>query len=108
MRRPFRSLRVLGLVLFVLGAPAVTTAAPEGQMVWAVHISLAPVYFEPAEAPGIVTPFMLYYALHDALVEPMPGNPMAPSLAESWTASPDGLSYEFFLRKASSSTTATP
>jgi peptide/nickel transport system substrate-binding protein len=42
---------------------------------------------------------MLYYALHDALVKPMPDNPMAPSLAESWTVSPDGLSYEFVLRK---------
>src|SRR5919197_1798129 len=29
----------------------------------------------------------------------MPGNPMAPSLAESWSASPDGLAYEFVLRK---------
>src|SRR5919197_1427783 len=29
----------------------------------------------------------------------MPGNPMAPSLAESWSASPDGLTYEFVLRK---------
>jgi peptide/nickel transport system substrate-binding protein len=99
MRRPLRSLRVLALLLLVLGAPAAAFAAPEGQMVWAVHISLAPVYFEPAEAPGIVTPFMLYYALHDALVKPMPANAMTPSLAESWTAAPDGLSYEFVLRK---------
>src|SRR2546422_716997 len=37
--------------------------------------------------------------LHDALVKPMPGNPMAPSLAESWSASRDGLTYEFALRK---------
>jgi peptide/nickel transport system substrate-binding protein len=29
----------------------------------------------------------------------MPGNPMAPSLAESWTVSKDGLVYEFVLRK---------
>ncbi|MBM3220196.1 MAG: ABC transporter substrate-binding protein [Candidatus Rokubacteria bacterium] len=99
MRRILRSLRVLSLILLVLGAPAAASAAPEGQMVWAVHISLAPVYFEPAEAPGIITPFMLYYALHDALVKPMPGNAMTPSLAESWAAAPDGLSYEFVLRK---------
>jgi peptide/nickel transport system substrate-binding protein len=95
-----RTLAVLAFVLLAVSAPVgPAAAAPEGQMVWAVHISLAPVYFEPAEAPGIVTPFMLYYALHDALVKPMPGNTMAPSLAESWTASPDGLSYEFVLRK---------
>ena len=95
-----RSVTALALVL-ALGClpPAPAAAAPEGQMVWAVHISLAPVYFEPAEAPGIITPFMLYYALHDALVKPMPGNPMAPSLAESWAVSPDGLTYEFVLRK---------
>ena len=39
------------------------------------------------------------YALHDAMVKPMPGNAMAPSLAESWTVARDGLSYEFVLRK---------
>ena len=42
---------------------------------------------------------MTLYALHDALVKPMPGNPWAPSLAESWTASKDGLTHEFVLRK---------
>ena len=30
----------------------------------------------------------------------MPGNPWAPSLAESWTMSTDGLTYEFVLRKS--------
>jgi peptide/nickel transport system substrate-binding protein len=99
MRRLIRALGLLALVLLVLGTPAAATAAPEGQMVWAVHISLAPTYFDPAEVHGIITPFMVLYALHDALVKPMPGNPMAPSLAESWTASPDGLVYEFVLRK---------
>src|SRR5215467_10359647 len=42
---------------------------------------------------------MVLYILHDALVKPMPGNLNAPSLAESWTVSKDGLSYEFVLRK---------
>ena len=64
-------------------------------MTWGVHISLAPTWFDPAETPGIITPFMVLYALHDAMVKAMPGNPMAPSLAESWTVSPDGLTYEF-------------
>src|SRR5688572_33219131 len=100
MRRSITSRSVLACLLLavLLLGPAAAGAAPEGQMVWAVHISLAPVYFEPAEAPGLITPFMLYYALHDALVKPMPGNSMTPSLAESWTAAPDGLSYEFVLR----------
>jgi ABC-type transport system substrate-binding protein len=37
------------------------------------------------------------YGLHDALVKPMPGNLMTPSLAESWTVSPDQRTYEFKL-----------
>jgi peptide/nickel transport system substrate-binding protein len=39
------------------------------------------------------------YALHDALIKPLPGNDRAPCLAESWTESPDGLVYEFKLRQ---------
>src|SRR5438132_3623913 len=94
IRRALIAALLLSLVAF---SPAL--AAPEGQMTWAVHISLAPTWFDPAETPGIITPFMVLYALHDALVKPMPGNPMAPSLAESWSASPDGLAYEFVLRR---------
>ena len=88
----------IALALALLGSPA-RAAAAEGQMSWAVHVTVAPTWFDPAETSGIVTPFMLLYALHDALVKPMPGQPMAPSLAESWTASRDGLAYEFVLRK---------
>jgi peptide/nickel transport system substrate-binding protein len=71
--------------LLVAGAPA--AAAPEGQITLALHVSLAPTWFDPAETPGVITPFMTLYALPDALVKPMPGNPWGPSLAESWTAS---------------------
>ncbi len=92
-------LRTLVLVLMIIavGAPA-AVAAPEGQVTWGIHVSLVPSWFDPAETTGIVTPFMVMYALHDAMVKPLPGNPLAPSLAESWTRSPDGLAYEFVLR----------
>src|SRR5438128_2145864 len=85
------------MVLSPVATPA--TAAPEGQLTIAVHVSLAPTWFDPAETPGVITPFLTLYALHDALVKPMPGNAWAPSLAESWTAAKDGLTYEFVLRK---------
>ena len=68
------------------------------KLTWAVHISLAPTWFDPAEMSGIITPYLVYYALHDAMVKAMPGQPFAPSLAKSWTASDDGLVYEFVLR----------
>jgi peptide/nickel transport system substrate-binding protein len=74
-------------------------AQAEGRLTWAVHFTLAPTLFEPAETPGLITPFMILYALHDAMLKPMPGKSSAPSLAESWSTSPDGLAYEFVLRK---------
>src|SRR5262245_44918553 len=91
----------LALVLALAGAAplAPAPAAAQDQMTWAVHVSLAPTWFDPAETPGVITPFMFLYALHDALVKPMPGAPMAPSLAESWTVSRDGLAYDFVLRR---------
>jgi peptide/nickel transport system substrate-binding protein len=46
-------------VFAVLVAAAPGAAAPEGQMTWGVHISLAPTWFDPAETPGIATPFMV-------------------------------------------------
>src|SRR5256712_3231184 len=81
------------------GVRAPAAAASEGAMTWGVHASLAPAWFDPAETTGIITPFMILYALRDGLVKPMPGQAMAPSLAESWTVSRDGLTYEFGLRK---------
>ena len=92
-------LAVLLAVFAVAVSAAPAAAAPEGQMTWALHISLAPTWFDPAETAGTGTPFLVLYALHDALVKPMPGNAMAPSLAESWSASKDGLVYEFVLRQ---------
>src|SRR6516225_4226591 len=73
-------------------------AAPEGPLTWGIHVSLAPTWFDPAETPGIITPFMVLYALHDGMVKPMPGKPMAPSLAQSFSASEDGLAYDFVVR----------
>ncbi|HXJ81964.1 MAG TPA: ABC transporter substrate-binding protein [Candidatus Methylomirabilis sp.] len=91
----FRSVLVALLALLVAGPVA---AAPEGQMTWAIHVALAPTWFDPAETTGMATPFMVLYAIHDALVKPMPGNTRAPSLAAFWKVSNDGLTYEFQIR----------
>ncbi len=53
------ALRALVLILVavvVALSPAPAVAGPEGQITWAVHISLAPTWFDPAETPGIITP----------------------------------------------------
>jgi peptide/nickel transport system substrate-binding protein len=87
----------------VSGAAAGSAAAqtkPEGEMRFALYVTLAPAWLDPGEAVlGNLTPFWMLYALHDALVKPMPGNPMANSLAESWSMSEDQRVYEFTLRK---------
>src|SRR6201997_5194102 len=96
-RRDVLALTALGVAAGAL-RPA-RAAVPSGQLTVGVHITLAPTWLDPAETAGIITPFMVLYALHDAVAKPMPqGNP-APSLAESWSAGEDGLSYEFVLRK---------
>jgi len=96
-RRDILALAAFGLAA---GTPRSSFAAgAEGQLTWGIHVSLAPTWFDPAETPGLITPFMVLYALHDAMVKPMPGQPLAPSLAESFSASEDGLSYEFVLRQ---------
>src|ERR1700730_11279644 len=87
------------LVVPILVGLAPAPVAAQAQMTWAVHISLAPTWFDPGEHTGNITLMMVLYAVHDAMIKPMPGNAMAPSLAESWTATRDGLSYEFVLRK---------
>src|SRR5258706_3716860 len=92
---------LLIVVSFTGGAAgeAAAQAKPEGELRWALYVTLSPVWFDPGEVVGQLTPFWILYALHDALVKPMPGNLMAPSLAESWTVSADGKTYEFKLRE---------
>ncbi|MGE4044912.1 MAG: ABC transporter substrate-binding protein [Acetobacteraceae bacterium] len=81
-------------------AAAVAQAKPEGEMRYAVYVTLAPAWFDPGESVvGVLTPFWVMYALHDALVKPMPGKAIGASLAESWTVSDDQLAYEFKLRE---------
>jgi peptide/nickel transport system substrate-binding protein len=72
---------------------------PEGQMTWAVPFSIVPALFDPADYQGSITSMMTFYALHDALLKPMPGRAVAPALAESWSVTRDGQTYEFLLRK---------
>jgi peptide/nickel transport system substrate-binding protein len=69
-----------------------------GELVYAMHVTLSPSWFDPSETPAQITPFGILYALHDAVVRPLPGERMGPALAESWSESPDGLTYEFKLR----------
>jgi peptide/nickel transport system substrate-binding protein len=89
---------LLVLLLFAtVAGPA--AAAPEGTLTWGVHVTLAARWLDPGDTEAFISPFMVLYAIHDALVKPMPAGDNTPSLAESWTVSKDGLTYEFVLRR---------
>jgi peptide/nickel transport system substrate-binding protein len=93
---------LIGVVVLVLllGAAGVASAqAPAGEVTVSFHVTLAPTWLDPSSAPPQITPFGLLYAIHDAVLRPLPGQKMGNSLAESWTESPDGLVYEFKLRR---------
>ena len=90
---------VLLSVMVLLGHDTGAASQPDDQITIAFDVSISPSFLDPAETPGIGTPFVFMYAMHDALLKPMPGNNFAPCLAESWTESADGLVYEFKLRE---------
>jgi peptide/nickel transport system substrate-binding protein len=87
--------------LLLVGSPLAgrAVAAPEGTLAWGLHVTLASRWLDPIDTEAFINQFMVLYAIHDALVKPMPAGDNTPSLAESWTVSKDGLTYEFVLRK---------
>ena len=91
---------LLTAAVLMLGATreAAGQTAPAGEAVIAWHVTLSPSWFDPSTAPPQITPFGLLYAIHDAMLRPLPGQKMGNSLSESWKESPDGKTYEFKLR----------
>ena len=94
-RRTLFALTALGATAGLRSA----VAATPGELTIGVHVSLPPAWFDPAETTGLITPFMILYALHDGMVKAMPEGLQTPSLAESWSAAKDGLSFDFDIRK---------
>jgi peptide/nickel transport system substrate-binding protein len=87
-------------LIVVLGTPlARHVHAQTGESVIAWHVTIAPSWFDPSTAPAQITPFGILYALHESVVRATYGTRIGPGLAEAWTESPDGLVYEFRLRR---------
>src|SRR5678815_3763292 len=94
-----RRLATAAIVVLGLLAAAPALAQPASTVTIGAHVSLVTRWLDTSETEAEITPFMIYYALHDALVKPMPGALNTPSLAESWTMSRDGRVWDFVLRK---------
>ena len=86
-----RSVLTAVLVWTVAFSSVAAAEPPAGTMTWGVHVTLAARWLDPSDTEAFITPFLVLYALHDALVKPMPAGDNTPSLAESWTLSKDGL-----------------
>ncbi|HTK92061.1 MAG TPA: ABC transporter substrate-binding protein [Verrucomicrobiae bacterium] len=100
--RPIARITVAALAALLLVGLALAgqaAAAPEGTMAWGLHVTLASRWLDPIDTEAFINQFMVLYALHDALVKPMPAGDNTPSLAESWAVSKDGLTYDFVIRK---------
>src|SRR5437016_14064837 len=85
------------LLLTMIAAPAL--AASEGTLTWGLHVTLATKWVDPSDTEAFINPFMVLYAIHDALVKPMPAGDNTPSLAEAWAVSRDGLTYGLGVRE---------
>jgi len=88
---------VVAFVLVVVFAGHASAQSGESIIAW--HVTIAPAWFDPSSAPAQITPFGMLYALHDSMVRATYGTKIGPGLAEAWSESPDGLTYEFRLRR---------
>jgi peptide/nickel transport system substrate-binding protein len=92
-------LSIFVLACLALSALSPALAAQPGTLTIGVHVTLVSRWLDPGDTEALITPFMVLYPLHDALVKPMPGGINTPGLAESWTMSKDGITYDFVIRK---------
>jgi peptide/nickel transport system substrate-binding protein len=70
------------LALLTLSTPPPVPAA-DGELRWGLHVTLAARWLDPAETEAFNTPYMVMYAVHDALVKPMAAGMTSPSLARA-------------------------
>ena len=105
MKKSKKGWLVPGLVILMiggilsLGLTGVLAASPQGVLKEGIHWGLSADWLDPATATHSTSAFLILYLIHDALIKAMPDETYSPSLAESWTVSPDSKLYEFKLRQ---------
>lgn len=93
------ALAVIGAGVASLSMGSRAFAQNPSRIVFGAGIGPTGLFFDPGNTPGTGAPLVIQYALHDALIRPMPGANIGLSLAESMEAAKDGLSYTFRLRE---------
>src|SRR5262245_65637648 len=97
MEMRVRSLGLAALLALVVvaGVSPARAAPPDGTMAIGLHVTLVARWLDPGDTEGLITPFMVLYALHDALVKPMPAGISTPSMAESTQMAHDTAPDEY-------------
>ncbi len=99
IRRLNKIIFLAALAILPVSSLEVSAAPPEGVLKQAIHWSFSSDWLDPATGSFPIPAYHPMYLFHDALLKPMPEGLYTPSLAESWTISPDARVYEFKLRK---------
>lgn len=84
------------LALAVLLAPPALAQAPKDSLV--VGMALEPPHLDPTAGAAAAIREVTYANLYEGLTRIDRAGAVKPGLAESWTVSPDGLTYRFKLR----------
>ncbi len=92
MRARLGRLALSAALLLAALLPIASAAAdePSGQVVIAWHVTISPSWFDPSTAPPQITPFGMLYAIHDALVRPIPGRRWARASPDHGPKAPTG------------------
>lgn len=87
----------VGILLLVLATNGPSAGGPREPIVLRID-EVAVAEIDPAKSTDFIDS-ILFYNLYDTLVAAAPGGRLAPSVAESWTISPDALTYVFKIRQ---------
>jgi peptide/nickel transport system substrate-binding protein len=71
-------LRRFGALCTLVFGTAGAALAADGELRYGLYVTLAPRWLDPADTEAFNTPYMVLFAVHDALVKPMPGGLMTP------------------------------
>lgn len=92
-----RVAKVLAAALALMIAPVASADAPQSRIV--IGVPLEPPHLDPTTGAAAAVDEITYANIFEGLTRLTPNGTVAPALAESWSASPDGLSWTFQLKR---------
>jgi len=93
-----KRLLIAGMVFLAVLSGVGGSLFAQGKAALTFGLSGNPDTLDPQKTAGTLT-FQVVKSLYDTLIEPDTTGKLVPALAESWTVSPDGLTWTFKLRQ---------